>query len=333
MNAAAAALQGPLQLCNIKAKLNRWRESIRSAVQDDIDAGLWPAQVGTDGGYAYELHFTHFRDTVVPQMIEAYRQTVSCASGGSAYSPADWGELYSSPIGKMLETSRLGLPTGSWDASWTTACVDVGGDGGVFVGLGLGAGALVMLVGLAACLYVRKGKSTNTAGESDLEISSITAIPSTTSSDVPTSALQPSAGPSELVLVTVPSGVSGGQDMLVSAPAGGVLIVRVPSNCTQYTVSVPRGAPVSRNVSVSVLPDSTLKLDYAPAAVGGVQVTKVFPGSVADLAGIKKGERIVAVGGQPITSADVCAQMLAGGSGGTLVLQITGWVPEVQVFS
>ena len=72
---------------------------------------------------------------------------------------------------------------------------------------------------------------------------------------------------------------------------------------------------------------------YAPSATGGVQVTTVEAGSVAEAAGVKEGEQIVSVGGQPITTVDACAQMLAQGAGGSIILQLSSWKPVIQVFS
>ena len=107
------------------------------------------------------------------------------------------------------------------------------------------------------------------------------------------------------------------------------LIVRVPPNCTQFTVSVPVGTPVSRAIEVK----GDLHFGYAPSATGGVQVTTVEAGSVAEAAGVKEGEQIVSVGGQPITTVDACAQMLAQGAGGSIILQLSSWKPVIQVFS
>ena len=249
MEAAADALNGPLRLCNIRNKLNRWKASIEDALATDASEGLWPAMEGhaTFEGvyYPYDDHFHYFRDTQVPKMIEGFRATVACGEGGSAYSPEDWGELYSSPIGGMMDISDF--ETGPWEGGgphgggrgWGHGGGgDGGGGGGVVAGIAGGIGGFAVIIVIVWWTMKAQPKAK--------PVSPQTSCSSTSSS----SSASPSANalPSEQMLVSVPPGVTGGQDMLVSAPAGGALIVRVPPNCTQFTVSVPVGTPVSRAI-------------------------------------------------------------------------------------
>ena len=88
IKAATDALSGTLRMCNIKAKLNRWKASIASAVEEDTRAGLWPGSQDSDGGYGYTEHFNYIRDTVIPAQIRRYRDSVACGKGGSRYACA-----------------------------------------------------------------------------------------------------------------------------------------------------------------------------------------------------------------------------------------------------
>ena len=89
MEAAAAALQGPLRSCNINAKLDRWKALIAPHVANDRAAGLYPAQDGQQPDF--DGNFADMKDAV-PRHINEFRESVMCS--GSAPDQSAWGELY-----------------------------------------------------------------------------------------------------------------------------------------------------------------------------------------------------------------------------------------------
>jgi hypothetical protein len=314
MEAAANAMSGPLRLCRIRAKMERWRASIADAMAEDALAGLFPATESEElERYPWRVHYEYFRDTIVPAMLEFYRESVACGEGGSRYTPEQWGELYSTPVGQMQSIEDMA------GSSWN--------GGGPRGGDGSGGWLIAVVVGVVASIGVTVGvvcACNRAKGQGGPAPPTHTQMAMSTSSST---VAMSTARAVETVLVQVPPGVSGGQEMLVNAPAGGQIVVKVPSNCTQFTVTVPAdGTPVSRSISISV----PVGLSFAPSLDGGAKVVDTHAGS-AKLAGVQVGERVVTVNGAPIPSSDPVNEVvrMIKSSGETVTL----WIPAVAVYA
>ena len=137
MEQAEAALSGPLKLCRIQAKLDRWKAQLEEAIAADQQAGVWPAIPEWQGGVDadYDEVFRQFRDETVPASIRNFHETVVCGQGGSAYTPDQWGDLFSIGVGEMEKLDDW--PTLGW---W---------NGGTFLSLG---GLIGIVVGFLVCI-------------------------------------------------------------------------------------------------------------------------------------------------------------------------------------
>ena len=319
MDAAVEAMTGPLRMCKIRAKLNRWKASIDSAMGDDVAARLWPPQTGQDGGYTYDAHFDYFRDTQVPSHLDKFRESVACGAGGSTYKPEQWGDMYSVPVSKMLKIE--GIATGAWMGGGPRTGLSTE-EAAQLIGLAVVGGLIVL--GALFCYRRKRGGArpafATSAGRAGAEMMS-----SSTAS-------APSSGASEPILVHVPPGVVAGQELLIDSPHGGQMIVVVPPSCSAFTATAPLNEPASRSVSCP----TPIGLNFAPSPVGGVVASQVFPDYPAAKAGIKAGERILTINGTAIPSIDAVNSAVAlvkQSAGGLATLQVTNWVPTVMAYS
>jgi hypothetical protein len=120
MDAANELLSGPLQLCRLQSKIDRWKAALAAHIQKDESAGLLPAtrhcKWGSlfSGSGDWNAEVAKFRDTVVPWYVQRFRKSVACSRN---YNANDWISLGSAPqISPMLRLNEW--KTDSWMPDW-----------------------------------------------------------------------------------------------------------------------------------------------------------------------------------------------------------------------
>ena len=194
-------------------------------------------------------------------------------------------------------------------------------------------GAVIVVVGLLLCIIKRKAivASCCTGGGGSGSMSSTTSASMT----MTTEALNPGfKGATTKVQVQVPAGTTAGQSLLVNAPGGGMLVVKIPPKCAAFALSVPADEPASRTVKLSAK-DGKFGLSLVGNAMTqGAKVASVGPGSAAADAGVALGEQVVTINGQPVPlgpGAPTAGFNMILGAGGSVELVLTTWTPSITV--
>jgi hypothetical protein len=126
MNAAEELIAGPLQLCRLKAKINRWKAALQSYIAADIEGQRFPAtSVCYQQSFDYDATVTYFRDTVVPDYVTKFKDSVTCSR---SYDADGWDQVINTQLAPMLRLNTW--QTGAWSPVWlnggTCASTSVG---------------------------------------------------------------------------------------------------------------------------------------------------------------------------------------------------------------
>jgi len=316
-------MEGPLNKCKIQSKINRWKSQIAAAIADDKAAGVYPAIVGQHP--VFDESVWYLFETEIVNQVEAFRSSVACGAGGSAYTPEQWGEMYSSPVGEMLDISAALPQMAGWQGGGSRSFNVV-----VII-------VPVVIVVLALVLLIAKRKAIKQCCASCCEGGGGGSSVTNASMTMTTEALNPGfKGGTTQVRVEVPAGSVAGQSLLVNAPGGGSLVAKIPPKCKAFSLVVPADEPASRSVTVTPK-DGKLGISLAlNPTTSGAKIAMVAAGSAAADAGVMLGEQVVTINGQPVplgSAAVTAGTNMLRSSGATCVLQLTKWTPSITVLS
>lgn len=322
MTAAAEMLSGPLRLCRINAKLDRWKALIEEYVAEDASQGTYPAIEGQDAYFPdFDSHFNWFKTTAVPAQIEIFRQDVTCGEGGTRYHKSQWGEMYTPPVGEMIEIANFPFDMDGWKYGGPFG-LSANAIMGIGLGVGLGGGLLL----LAAVAYmIKKNSCKPSTGQRAFD--GKVSVSSTASAASGSAASQSASMP---VAVALPPGMVAGQALLVDSPKGGQIFVKALAGCSSISVTVPKDAAVAYVINCAVPSGITTGQKSDDAIIANVE-----PGSAAEAAGFRAGQKIVTVDGAPIYGAnasEACTQRLNEATN-SISIQVTTWEPDVKALN
>jgi len=320
MQKAQELMEGPLQKCRLYSKIDRWEAQIAAAIADDQAAGIYPAIGGQHPNFAESVGY--LKGTQVPQLVELFRKGVACGEGGSKYSPDDWGDMYSVKVGEMLDSNVFqGL------AGW-------GGGGPRAAPLALIiVGAVIVVLVLVVCIIKRKAAAK--CCHQACSPSAGSAAPVAASMTMTSEQLNPGFnGATTKVRVDVPPGTAAGQSLLVNAPGGGVLVVKIPPKCSAFSLTVPANEPASRTVALTAKEGKLGISLMENRLTQGAMIATVGPGSAAADAGVALNEQVVTINGTPVPlgpNAKTAGFNMLSQSAGSCTLELTTWTPSITI--